>query len=1481
MWQMLGWAEGLLQRAVGAAPPASFLACLLGASLPAYSSSGFTGAYTEASLQAPPTRRSAERRPGGKQLLAAGLLPRLPARRTSSREEGKQGCETNFMKSWNTNMLVAYDCSSIMHYGRNAFSMTGLPTTVPLSSSYIILGQRWNLSNSDIARVNKFYKCFQAAAQPETSDGRPENVTGFVPSSMEPESKDYIPTAWSSVPSATEEARSASETVQELQELAQVGSTLPPNRSVEEASSVAEAPMRTLAPGMERRNPSTVSPGAPSKAYLMMSEGLPHNTRLLEMETKMTASTAAQKSSEPQALQNPTRGSGVLRIQSPSYTQSGQSPIEGTRANQGIALAAYTRTKSTVPPFSLGKGAARRLDRLVQSTLLSGSRAMDVGQITELPSPMETGIDESENGSPSSIKGGPFTVVENQTKEGMDLFHPATSHSRSKTGHLQDMHSVEGIQDKAVSSSYMTPSRRAPGSTVVPNAGASSNPPDSEARSQALFTISSHRGIVGKEEKGFYNKEPAFTLASHSRKPSVAQEREYGMLPTDGDRGLGSSRAQSQHLDRLRAPTGEPSPWATTAGDSADSRQKEPFSESSPMGSTSIEMGTIFPLPLTHQTRKGYRQGVLAHTPLGPVSETEQVMHETWPLLRSHETPRSAAAETVVGIPPVQLELQTERGHLEGTAWPMSKTGGGANAELPSQAPVQEEQALLATEMEQAMHSTEETSPLKLSWSPSSRPAQRRHTASSLQPRNMEGYSSSAHAAGWTARVHAEESLKHATEAATMESLSRGQKASVGHEEEPGGKRPAGTELPKEAKTHKRASLWQVLPTASLGSQILRNPECGMAETRQQEQPPPPHSVGTSIAGTGDGGHGQAKNSTGLRTVPSQSQCRGRVAGSSYMKPATKRPASLDIPLENEATQESKSGAETKGHSSVSKGRSLPKESEKVLSVPETSTSPSWRRDTKNRREENGMGHYPQPLEETSLAVMSELTKPHKRTPESTIASDQGTAKTTSAGSSHFSTTLAFGNPTLQGVQEPRRSLRLGGTGSESVPNDGGPPVKYLESATERKGSSREITSPFAEGRPSEPANATEKSYHGIKWATTQGWKDALEKSRDTTSPLSEAQPMALIHGINEGTAVPLTAPESPTLLNYRKGPAGRHSTKETLQSRQASETQTVVNGGEITVSSMMEGKPEQDGGPSVVNPNFLHYIDKRSLPEIMARTLVLALPQEEDCNCEPLGLNCRCLNPSKPTVAGSVKTKAFLKKHVLRTMMAAAAALGNGHKPEKAVGMSASNIELPHLCRKLPSAVEMAGNDLPAPRRTMKAAQPLFCSFEQDLCGWEQSKEDDLDWILEKEQEQSVDDQDIAGMPCRASGGYISLKSPTIQVPSKKAILISPVLHGTRCLKFWYRTMGSVAGKINIYTKLLISSEWYKVWSMKEDQGMDWYPVAIPISEIGELQMALEGVTGHNLGSRAGIDDLLVCRKPCWECYNTKSILCGENKIN
>ncbi|CAM5177755.1 unnamed protein product [Eretmochelys imbricata] len=98
------------------------------------------------------------------------------------------GFEINFMKSWNSNMLVNYDYSSVLHYGRYAFSMTGLPTIIPLSDPHVALGQRWNLSSSDIARVNKLYKCSPTLTEPEspTESTTQETITDFLSNELEP-----------------------------------------------------------------------------------------------------------------------------------------------------------------------------------------------------------------------------------------------------------------------------------------------------------------------------------------------------------------------------------------------------------------------------------------------------------------------------------------------------------------------------------------------------------------------------------------------------------------------------------------------------------------------------------------------------------------------------------------------------------------------------------------------------------------------------------------------------------------------------------------------------------------------------------------------------------------------------------------------------------------------------------------------------------------------------------------------------------------------------------------------------------------------------------------------------------------------------------------------------------------------------------------------------------------------------------------------
>ncbi|XP_073907113.1 astacin-like metalloendopeptidase isoform X2 [Castor canadensis] len=69
------------------------------------------------------------------------------------------GFEINFIKSRSSNMLAPYDYSSVMHYGRLAFSWRGQPTIIPLWAPSVHIGQRWNLSASDITRVRRLYDC--------------------------------------------------------------------------------------------------------------------------------------------------------------------------------------------------------------------------------------------------------------------------------------------------------------------------------------------------------------------------------------------------------------------------------------------------------------------------------------------------------------------------------------------------------------------------------------------------------------------------------------------------------------------------------------------------------------------------------------------------------------------------------------------------------------------------------------------------------------------------------------------------------------------------------------------------------------------------------------------------------------------------------------------------------------------------------------------------------------------------------------------------------------------------------------------------------------------------------------------------------------------------------------------------------------------------------------------------------------------------
>ncbi|XP_034535939.1 high choriolytic enzyme 2-like [Notolabrus celidotus] len=66
----------------------------------------------------------------------------------------------NFYKQSTNNLNTPYDYSSIMHYGRTAFSIAyGRDSITPIPNANVQIGQRRGMSYWDIRRINLLYSC--------------------------------------------------------------------------------------------------------------------------------------------------------------------------------------------------------------------------------------------------------------------------------------------------------------------------------------------------------------------------------------------------------------------------------------------------------------------------------------------------------------------------------------------------------------------------------------------------------------------------------------------------------------------------------------------------------------------------------------------------------------------------------------------------------------------------------------------------------------------------------------------------------------------------------------------------------------------------------------------------------------------------------------------------------------------------------------------------------------------------------------------------------------------------------------------------------------------------------------------------------------------------------------------------------------------------------------------------------------------------
>uniref|UniRef100_A0A1I8N6C5 Metalloendopeptidase n=1 Tax=Musca domestica TaxID=7370 RepID=A0A1I8N6C5_MUSDO len=97
-------------------------------------------------------------------------------------ENIKEGQEHNFLKKNDTyDCLVPYDRESTMHYGPFTFSKNGLETITPLDGNYTGMGQRKELRQSDIDKINRMYCFNNCTATTNTTTTSTTTTTTTVP----------------------------------------------------------------------------------------------------------------------------------------------------------------------------------------------------------------------------------------------------------------------------------------------------------------------------------------------------------------------------------------------------------------------------------------------------------------------------------------------------------------------------------------------------------------------------------------------------------------------------------------------------------------------------------------------------------------------------------------------------------------------------------------------------------------------------------------------------------------------------------------------------------------------------------------------------------------------------------------------------------------------------------------------------------------------------------------------------------------------------------------------------------------------------------------------------------------------------------------------------------------------------------------------------------------------------------------------------
>ncbi|XP_035490599.2 zonadhesin isoform X1 [Scophthalmus maximus] len=155
-----------------------------------------------------------------------------------------------------------------------------------------------------------------------------------------------------------------------------------------------------------------------------------------------------------------------------------------------------------------------------------------------------------------------------------------------------------------------------------------------------------------------------------------------------------------------------------------------------------------------------------------------------------------------------------------------------------------------------------------------------------------------------------------------------------------------------------------------------------------------------------------------------------------------------------------------------------------------------------------------------------------------------------------------------------------------------------------------------------------------------------------------------------------------------------------------------------------------------------------------------------------------------------------------------------------------------------------------------------LDCSFDSNLCSWNQMITDAFDWTWQSGSTPSLMTGPSADHT--GDGRYLYIEASSVTHGDTARLISSECLDsGPQCLQFWYHMYGS-ADTMGLHVYLLQNRVADAVWWKRNDQGNMWHLAQVDVITTGAFQIIFEGRRGSNDQSDVAIDDISLHRGHC-----------------